>query len=65
MNDFFLYLVTGLGFACIIESLPWLINPQKMRDFLLQLSETNPERLRYYGYFLLFLGVLFIWLARP
>lgn len=65
MDDFFLYLVTGLGFACFFEALPWLISPHKMRDFLLQLSAVNPEHLRYYGFFLLFLGVFFIWLARP
>lgn len=65
MNEFFLYLVTGLGFACIFEALPWLISPHKMREFLVRLAEMPPEHLRCYGFFLLFLGVFFIWLARP
>lgn len=65
MNELFAYLVTGLGFACIFESLPWLIGPEKMREFLFRLAEISPEHLRRYGFFLLFLGVFFIWLARP
>lgn len=64
MGEFLAYIVTGLGFACFFEALPWLISPYKMRDFLLQLSLCNPEHLRWYGFFLLFLGVFFIWLAR-
>lgn len=65
MNEFFACIVTGLGFACIFEALPWLISPQKMRDFLLQLSAVNADQLRYYGYFLLVLGIFFVWSARP
>lgn len=65
MNDFFLYLVTGIGFACLLESLPWLAAPLKMRDFLLRLAEMPAEQLRSYGFFLLALGVFLIWLARP
>lgn len=65
MNEFFKYLLTGLGFACFLEALPWLINPQKMRNFLYQLANIDDSQLRYYGYFLLLLGVFFVWLARP
>ncbi len=64
MNDFIMYLVTGLGFACIFEALPWLLGPEKMRDFLLQLSEYSAEHLRSYGIVLLILGAVLIWFAR-
>lgn len=64
MKDLFLYLVTGLGFACILEALPWLLAPLKMRDFLLRLAEMPGEHLRNYGIFLLALGVFLVWLAR-
>lgn len=65
MNEFFKYLLTGLGFACFLEALPWLISPEKMREFLFQLAGIDSSQLRYYGYFLLLLGVFFVWLARP
>ena len=59
-----MYLITGLGFACIFEALPWLLGPEKMRDFLLQLSEFTADQLRSYGIFLLILGAILIWFAR-
>lgn len=64
MNEFIMYLVTGLGFACIFEALPWLLGPEKMRDFLLQLAEFNPDQLRGYGIVLLVIGATLIWFAR-
>lgn len=54
----------ALGLACLIESLPWLIAPHKMHDFLHSLLELNPEMLRYWGIFLLCLGLFFVYLGR-
>lgn len=39
--------------------------PGKNAGFLLQLSAVNADQLRYYGYFLLVLGIFFVWSARP
>ena len=41
------------------------LSARKNAGFLLQLSAVNADQLRYYGYFLLVLGIFFVWSARP
>lgn len=45
--------LAALGLACVLESLPWLLAPDRMRDALRQLLELPPEKLRVWGLFLL------------
>ncbi len=57
--------LTAIGIACILEALPWLIAPQKMISFLIELAHSmKPENLRYWGLALLMMAVLFIWLGK-
>jgi len=58
------YLITALGLAFLIESLPWLIAPKKMQGFLRELMEMQPEFLRYWGIFLLIMALFLVWLGR-
>lgn len=63
MDQLLPYLITALGFVCLIEALPWLIAPEKMRNFLRELTEIEPEYLRYWGIGLLITGVFLVWLS--
>lgn len=56
--------LTALGLACVLESLPWLLAPAKMREALRLLIELPPEKLRRWGFFLIGLGLFLVWLAR-
>lgn len=55
---------TALGLACVLESLPWLLSPAKMRQVLLQLLALSDTQLRTWGYTLLGVGVLLVFLCR-
>ncbi len=54
---------TALGLAAVIESLPWLLAPKAMREFLLSLSSSSENSLRVYGSVLLVSGVIIMWIA--
>ncbi len=58
MNFNFSFFLAALGLACVLEALPWLISPQKMRETLLQLSSLSDDRLRTGGVLMLALGIL-------
>lgn len=49
--------LAALGLAFVLESLPWLLAPGRMRDGLRQLLELPPETLRVWGFVLLGLGL--------
>jgi len=55
---------TALGLAFILESLPWLIAPRRMREGLRLLLDLPPDSLRVWGLVLLGLGLLITGLAR-
>lgn len=57
-------LLTALGLALVLESLPWLLAPQKMRLALLALLTTGENRLQAWGLFLLVAGVALVCAAR-
>lgn len=47
----------ALGLACVMEALPWLISPERMREMLLNLSQLSDDRLRSGGFLMLALGL--------
>ncbi len=55
---------TALGLAFILESLPWILSPNSMRNFLLSLAGMPEGQLRIMGLVLMSLGLLLIWLVR-
>jgi uncharacterized protein YjeT (DUF2065 family) len=55
--NLFLFLA-ALGVACIMEALPWILSPQRMRATLQELFKLSDERLRMGGIFMLALGLL-------
>lgn len=56
--------LTALGLACVLESLPWLLAPGRMRDALRQILELPPEKLRMGGFILLGAGIVLVALSR-
>lgn len=55
--NFSLFLM-ALGLACVMEALPWLVSPDRMRETLLNLSQLPGEQLRMGGFALIALGLL-------
>lgn len=47
-----------------IEGVPWFANPEKYREFLLQLTEMPPANLRKMGLALMAGGLLLAYLGR-
>ena len=56
--------LAALGLACVLESLPWLLGPGRMREALRQLLELPPEKLRVGGFILLGTGLVLVALSR-
>jgi len=55
--DISLFLI-ALGLAAVLEALPWLLSPERMRDAMMKLAELSPEQLRIGGFVLLAAGLL-------
>ncbi|SHK76267.1 hypothetical protein SAMN02745216_04034 [Desulfatibacillum alkenivorans DSM 16219] len=58
------FLLCVLGVAMFIEGVPWFANPDKYREFLLQLTEMPPANLRKMGLALMAGGLLLAYLGR-
>lgn len=56
--------ITALGLACVLEALPWLIAPDRMREAMRALLALEQQALRTWGFALLGVGTLLVWLAR-
>ncbi len=56
--------LSALGLAFVFESLPWILSPGSMRNFLLSLTTLPSSQLRLMGLFAMGLGLFIIWLAR-
>lgn len=56
--------LAALGLACVLESLPWLLAPARMREALRQLLELPPEKLRVWGFILLGIGLILVAVSR-
>lgn len=57
-------LLLVLGMVLIVEGLPYAAAPEKMREWLLKLSEVPPSTLRVIGMFSLCSGLLICWLVQ-
>lgn len=56
--------VAALGLACVLESLPWLLAPDRMREVLRHLERLPAEKLRVWGFLLLGIGLILVSLSR-
>ena len=59
------YFLCVMGMVMIIEGLPYFAWPDKMKVWLIKLSQTPDGDLRKIGTVLMVLGLLVIYLARP
>lgn len=55
--------LSALGLAFILESLPYILFPERMREALLTLSEGGASGLRKMGLFALAAGIGVLWCA--
>lgn len=56
--------VAALGLACVLEALPWLLAPERMRATLRHLGRLPAEKLRVWGFVLLGGGLILLSLSR-
>ena len=57
-------LLLVLGMVLIVEGLPYAAAPEKMREWLLKLSEVPPATLRIIGLLSLTSGLMLCWLVQ-
>jgi uncharacterized protein YjeT (DUF2065 family) len=57
-------LLLVVGMVLIVEGLPYAAAPEKMREWLLKLSEVPPSTLRMIGLFSLTSGLVLCWLVQ-
>lgn len=57
-------LLTLIGLVLILEGLPYMTFPEFMKEWLRQLSETEPDKLRAMGLSALAAGLCLCWLAQ-
>jgi uncharacterized protein len=58
------YFLCVIGMVMIIEGLPYFAFPDKMKKFVEKLLEIENRSLRYFGFFLMSLGLFVIYLGR-
>lgn len=57
-------LILVLAMVLIVEGLPYAAAPEKMREWLLKLSEVPPSTLRIVGLLSLCTGLVICWLVQ-
>ena len=57
-------LLLVFGMVLIVEGLPYAAAPEKMREWLLKLSEVPPSTLRTIGLLSLTTGLVICWLVQ-
>lgn len=57
-------LLLVFGMVLIVEGLPYAAAPEKMREWLLKLSEVPPSTLRLIGLLSLSTGLVICWLVQ-
>ncbi len=57
-------LLTLIGLVLILEGIPYMVFPEFMRDWLRQLSESEPDKLRSMGLTALAAGLMLCWFAQ-
>lgn len=60
MKDF----LTALGLVMILEGIPYFLAPQKMREWVMRITELPDRFLRISGFFLMIFGLLTVWWMR-
>ncbi len=55
--------LAALGLAFVFESLPWILFPSAMRNFLLSLATAPTSQLRGMGFIAMTFGLAVVWLA--
>jgi len=56
--------VLVVAMVLIVEGLPYAAAPEKMREWLLKLSEVPPSTLRAFGLLSLCTGLIICWLVQ-
>jgi uncharacterized protein YjeT (DUF2065 family) len=59
--DFFLCVI---GMVMIIEGLPYFAFPEKMKTWIIKISELPEGSLRRFGVFLMAVGLLLVYMGR-
>ncbi|MBF0226673.1 MAG: DUF2065 domain-containing protein [Desulfobacterales bacterium] len=54
------YFFCVIGMVLIIEGLPYLAFPNKMKEWLLQILEMEDSQLRTIGFVMIFIGLILI-----
>lgn len=57
-------LITLIGLVLIFEGLPYAASPEAMQQWLRQLAEMHPDKLRGIGFFSLAAGLLLCFIAQ-
>ncbi len=57
-------LLTLIGLVLIFEGIPYMAFPEFMKDWLRQLAEAEPDKLRTMGLTALAAGLLLCWFAQ-
>ncbi|MEN8222491.1 MAG: DUF2065 domain-containing protein [Acidobacteriota bacterium] len=53
-----------LGSVLIIEALPLLVSPRKMKEYYEKISNTDSEQLRTVAFIMIFIGLVIVFLVR-
>jgi len=58
------YFLCVIGMVLILEGLPYFVLPDKMKAYLLKISDTPDRILRILGFFTVSLGLILLFLGR-
>jgi uncharacterized protein YjeT (DUF2065 family) len=59
------YFICVIGMVMIIEGLPYFASPEKMKNWILKLSEIPDASLRRLGFGLMAAGLILVFFGRP
>ncbi len=52
-----------VGVVLIIEGIPWFLSPEKTKKFMSQIQSLSAQQLRLYGFVMMGIGLLVVYLA--
>ncbi len=61
--NFWLVLII-LGSIMVVEALPLLISPQKMKEYYGRIADTDTEQLRLVAFVMIIIGLVIVFLVR-
>jgi hypothetical protein len=53
-----------MGMVLVVEGIPWFAAPDKIRQVVMKVAELPEASLRRYGFFMMALGLLLVWLGK-